>query len=102
MLTEATVSTEGNFSTTGVRTLFPARSRPPNSSTDMFTYDVTRDGKRFLVNQTVKPERPPPLGIVLHATGLPAKRLVSTLGPENALRCGLTRQGLRPLISCSH
>jgi Tol biopolymer transport system component/predicted Ser/Thr protein kinase len=73
MLMEATVSTEGTFSTAGVRTLFPAHSRPPNSSTDMFTYDVTRDGKRFLVNQTVRPERPPPLGVVLHAGGSPAK-----------------------------
>ena len=73
MLTEATVSTEGTFSTTGVRTLFPAHSRPPNSSTDMFTYDVTRDGKRFLVNQAVRPERPPPLGVILHAADSSAK-----------------------------
>jgi hypothetical protein len=39
----------------------------------MFTYDVTRDGKRFLVNQAVKPERAPPLGVVLHAADSPAK-----------------------------
>jgi Tol biopolymer transport system component len=73
MLMEATVSTEGTFLTTGVRTLFPAHSRPRNSSTDLFTYDVTRDGKRFLVNQAVRPERPPPLGVILHAADSPAK-----------------------------
>jgi hypothetical protein len=69
MLTEAAVSTDGAFSITGERALFAVHSRPPNSSTDMWTYDVTRDGKRFLVNQAVKPERAPPINIVLHASG---------------------------------
>ena len=73
LLTEATVSSEGAFSVTGERALFPVHSRPPNSSTDMWTYDVTRDGKRFLVNQAVKPERAPPIHIVLHAAGPVAK-----------------------------
>jgi hypothetical protein len=73
LLTEATVSSDGAFSVTGERALFPVHSRPPNSSTDMWTYDVTRDGKRFLVNQAVKPERAPPIHIVLHAAGPVAK-----------------------------
>jgi hypothetical protein len=30
---------------------------------------VSRDGKRFLVNQYVKPEHVPPLSIVLNSTG---------------------------------
>jgi hypothetical protein len=37
------------------------------SSTDVFSYDVTKDGKRFLVNRYLKPERIAPLTIVLHA-----------------------------------
>jgi hypothetical protein len=73
MLTEATISAEGTFSVTGERALFPVHSRPPNSSTDMWTYDVTHDGKRFLVNQAVKPERAPPIHIVLHAASPAAK-----------------------------
>jgi Tol biopolymer transport system component len=73
VLTEATVSTEGAFSTTGTRPLFTIRSRPPISSTDLATYDVTRDGKRFLVNQYIRPEQVPPLNIVIHAASPPAR-----------------------------
>jgi hypothetical protein len=73
MLTEAAISTEGSFSTAAVRTLFAIHSRPPNSSTDMWTYDVARDGKRFLVNQAVRPERAPPLSIILHAANPPVQ-----------------------------
>jgi eukaryotic-like serine/threonine-protein kinase len=73
MLTEASVSTEGTFSVTGERGLFVIHSRPPNSSTDMWTYDVTHDGKHFLVNQTVKPERAPPINVILHAMAAEAK-----------------------------
>lgn len=36
-------------------------------------YDVTRDGKRFLVNQYVRPAQAPPLNIVIHAGSSPAK-----------------------------
>ena len=73
MLTEAAVSTDGAFSTTGTRPLFPIRARPPISSTDLVTYDVTRDGKRFLVNQYIKPDQASPLNIVFHAGSSPAK-----------------------------
>jgi serine/threonine protein kinase len=38
------------------------------SSTDVFTYNVTKDGKRFLVNRYVKPDHGTPLTIVLNAT----------------------------------
>jgi eukaryotic-like serine/threonine-protein kinase len=47
--------------------LFQVRGRAPISSTDLFTYDVTKDGQRFLVNQYVKPEQIAPLTIVQHA-----------------------------------
>jgi len=73
MLTEADVSTEGTFSTSPPRDLFPIHPRAQISSTDLFTYDVTADGKRFLVNQYVKPERVPPLNIVLHAAAPSAR-----------------------------
>ena len=62
-----------DFSVAATRALFAIRARPANSSSDMWTYDVSRDGKRFLVDQAVRPERAPPLNVVLHADGLPPK-----------------------------
>ncbi len=47
--------------------LFQIRGRAPISSTDVFSYDVAKDGKRFLVNRYVKPEHVAPLTILLHA-----------------------------------
>ncbi len=47
--------------------LFQIHGRAPISSTDIFTYDVAKDGKRFLVNRYVKPEHVPPLTILLNA-----------------------------------
>jgi hypothetical protein len=44
------------------------RGRAAISSTDLFTYDVSRDGKQFLVNRYLKPDHPNPLTIVLNAT----------------------------------
>ncbi len=67
-LTAAEVSTEGTFSTGAPSLLFQAGGRAPISSTDLFTYDVARDGKRFLVNRSVKPEHVQPLTVVLNAT----------------------------------
>jgi Tol biopolymer transport system component len=69
VLTETDVATEGTFATTGERPLFPIRPRPPISSTDIFTYDVARDGQRFLVNQYIKPDQIPPLSIILNEGG---------------------------------
>jgi Tol biopolymer transport system component len=73
MLTETMVSTAGTFSTGTPRQMFPIHGRAAISSTDLFTYDVAPDGKRFLVNQYVRPERAAPLNIILHA-GSPAAR----------------------------
>jgi hypothetical protein len=67
VLTAVPVGTEGTFSTGAPTPLFQFHGRAPISSTDVFSYDVTKDGKRFLVNRYVKPERIPPLTIVLHA-----------------------------------
>jgi Tol biopolymer transport system component/predicted Ser/Thr protein kinase len=73
MLTETPVTTDGSFSTAAPRNLFSIRGRAPISNSDLFTYDVAPDGKRFLVNQYVKPEQPTPLTILLHAASPPAK-----------------------------
>ncbi len=68
MLLATKVSTEGGFSNGTPTPLFPVRGRPHVSSTDQYTYDVTRDGQRFLVNRFVKADHPTPLTIVLNAT----------------------------------
>ncbi len=68
MMTAVPVSTVGTFSTGTPTPLFQFHGRAPISATDVFSYDVTKDGKRFLVNRYVKPERITPLTIVLNAT----------------------------------
>jgi hypothetical protein len=61
------VNGETTFATGQPAPLFQVRGRAPISSTDIFTYDVAKDGKRFLVNRYVKPEHVPPLTILLNA-----------------------------------
>ncbi len=61
------VSTNGTFSSGAPSALFQVQGRAPVSSTDFFTYDVSRDGKRFLVNRYVKPEHIEPLTVLLNA-----------------------------------
>ena len=68
ILTAVEVSTEGTFSTGAASPLFQVRGRAPISSSDLFTYDVARDGKRFLVNRYVKPDYVQPLTVLLNAT----------------------------------
>jgi Tol biopolymer transport system component len=69
MLTAVPVSAGAEGISTGAATpLFRIRGRAPISSTDLFSYDVAPDGKRFLVNRYVRPEHPAPLTIVLNAT----------------------------------
>jgi Tol biopolymer transport system component len=68
MLMAATVSTDGGFSSGTPLPLFPLRGRSHVSSTDQYTYDVTKGGQRFLVNRFVKADHPTPLTIVLNAT----------------------------------
>jgi hypothetical protein len=67
MLTALPVNTDGIFSAGATSTLFPVRGRSPISSTDLYTYDVAKDGKRFLVNRYVKPDHVEPLVVVLNA-----------------------------------
>jgi hypothetical protein len=67
MLTAVPVDAQNVFATGTPLQLFQIRGRAPISSTDVFSYDVARDGKRFLVNRYVKPEHVPPLTILLSA-----------------------------------
>ena len=68
MLTAVPITSEGSFSSGTPVPLFQVRGRAFVSSTDLFTYDVSRDGKQFLVNRYLKPDHPNPLTIVLNAT----------------------------------
>ncbi len=69
VLTAVPLSTEGTLSTGAATPLFQIHGRAAISSTDVFSYDVAKDGKRFLVNRYVEPERITPLTIVLNAVG---------------------------------
>jgi eukaryotic-like serine/threonine-protein kinase len=66
MLMAAPVNAKSDFATGSPAALFQIHGRAPISSTDLFTYDVTKDGRRFLVNRYVKPEHAPPLTILLN------------------------------------
>ncbi len=73
MLMSVPVETAGTFTSGTPTPLFQLRGRPPISSTDLFTYDVTKDGKRFLVNEYLKPDHVAPLTIVQHVLADPPK-----------------------------
>lgn len=66
MLIAVPVTGENIFATGTPVPLFQIHGRAPISSTDVFTYDVAKDGKRFLVNRYVKPEHIAPLTILLN------------------------------------
>jgi Tol biopolymer transport system component len=74
VLTAVTVRTETavSFSSGPSRPLFRVRVRPRLSTTDLFSYDVTKDGGRFIVNQYVPPTSVAPLDILLNATAAEA------------------------------
>src|SRR6202030_2986822 len=66
MLMAVPVNGETTFATDTPAPLLQVRGRAPISSTDVFTYDVAKDGERFLVNRYVKPEHIAPLTILLN------------------------------------
>ncbi len=73
MLMAVPVNGESIFVTATPVPLFQIHGRASISSTDVFTYDVAKDGKRFLVNRYVKPEHVAPLTILLNtANGAPS------------------------------
>ena len=67
MLTAVSLNMEGTLSTASPQPLFQLSGRAPVSSTDLYKYDVAKDGKRFLVNRYLQPANLPPLNIVLNA-----------------------------------
>jgi Tol biopolymer transport system component len=67
VLTAVPLTAQGTFSAGTPSPLFPAHGRLPVSDTDIFTYDVTKDGKHFLVNSYLKPDHVEPLTVVLNA-----------------------------------
>jgi Tol biopolymer transport system component len=73
MLTAVSVVGGDAFTTGTPAPLFQLRSRTTISSTDLYTYDVARDGTRFLVNRYIKPEHIKPLTIVLNAAAEAAR-----------------------------
>ena len=46
--------------------LFQTHLRQPISAQDVFSYDVTGDGQKFLVNTKVDEANAAPLSIILH------------------------------------
>jgi Tol biopolymer transport system component len=48
--------------------LFQTRAREPLSSEEVFTYDVSPEGQRFLINENLEQANPPPVNIVLNWT----------------------------------
>ncbi|HEY3930438.1 MAG TPA: protein kinase [Candidatus Koribacter sp.] len=73
MLMAVPIDAGASFASGTPAPLFQVHARPPISATDLFSYDVTKDGKRFLVNEYVKPAHIDPLSIVLHAVPSSAK-----------------------------
>src|SRR5215469_3193101 len=65
------VTTDPGLSTGAATPLFATYARPYVSSTDLFMYDVSHDGKRFLVDRYYRPAVIPPLNIVLNTTAEP-------------------------------
>lgn len=61
------METAGDLSTSRPQALFQTHGRAPVSSTDLFSYDVSKDGNRFLVNRYMKPAYIEPLKIILNA-----------------------------------
>ena len=66
ILTAVPVNTQTGFATGTPVPLFQIHGRFQISSTDTFTYDVSKDGTRFLVNRYIKPDQITPLTIVLN------------------------------------
>src|SRR3984957_1957760 len=62
------VTSDGTFAAGNPTPLFRTQFRAQVSSTDQFSYDVTKDGQRFVVNRYAKPVQVAPLHIILNAT----------------------------------
>jgi eukaryotic-like serine/threonine-protein kinase len=67
VLTAVPVNIQSGVTTGTPVPLFQIHGRPQISSSDTFTYDVSQDGQRFLINRCVKPDYVAPITIVLNA-----------------------------------
>jgi hypothetical protein len=62
----APVSTGPNFDSGQPVALFQITPRQPVPFNDLFVYDVSRDGQRFLINTVVKEAATSPMSVVLN------------------------------------
>ncbi len=62
------VTAGANFDSGTPVALFQATAWQPSSSRDLFVYDVSRDGQRFLINTQVKQAETAPMSVVLNWT----------------------------------
>ena len=60
------VKTAGNFEAGAPVTLFQTHTRQKISVMDAFSYDVTPDGQKFLINTRMEDTSAAPLSIVLN------------------------------------
>jgi eukaryotic-like serine/threonine-protein kinase len=67
-LTAVEVTTDQGFSSGSPSPLFQLHARALFASNDLYSYDASPDGKRFLVNRYLKPDHVQPLTVVLNAT----------------------------------
>jgi len=65
-MTAVAIGTGSNFEAGPPATLFQAHRRQPVSAMDFFSYDVTGDGQKFLINTKVDEPHAAPLSVVLN------------------------------------
>jgi serine/threonine protein kinase/Tol biopolymer transport system component len=65
-MTAVAVGSGSNFEAGPPATLFQAHRRQPVSAMDFFSYDVTADGQRFLINTRLDEPNAAPLSIILN------------------------------------
>ena len=64
----APVTIGANFDAGTPVALFQATPRQPVANFDLFVYDVSRDGLRFLINTQVKQAETAPMSVILNWT----------------------------------
>jgi eukaryotic-like serine/threonine-protein kinase len=65
-LIAVTVKTGSNFEAESAATLFQTHARQPSSFMDAFSYDVTADGQKFLINTRIDEPSSAPLSVILN------------------------------------
>ena len=60
------VKTGNTFDAGTPITLFQARPHKQIAALDLFTYDVSRDGQRFLINTQVEHPEASPMSVILN------------------------------------